>query len=392
MPNWESFVPRFCESVLAPTDPEYWNAFSSLAIVLCGSLGAFYTSRLYPHPSIRQLFMLMVINGVGSFGYHWTGQYGWSKVDAWTMLIFSMISIPLTFESIFFQLTKPVDTDKWESSPRRHSLEAAPEQEAAPVEPVLARKHSLMKKDNSVSSELATQFLEDLDTEVSQSMPALSRGTTAVNKPRPGPALGAIGRTESLTIKVPQDCPPGDSADKTPVSSSTDPHPSPFRVSQRAQSLPSGISQNEKPGHEQEGSNDSTITNGYVRSGYLKSAQLESPLQLPVAVHYTQSVLSLVVTSSNFMAIILDAVQIPLLDWFTVGTLSIALFLVLFTVLWSHRVFLAGHDSGALVKQYIFFLFGLVLASGVCWIVGEAGLCGTAPKVLSKIPLHALWH
>ncbi|KAJ3307729.1 hypothetical protein HDV04_002675 [Boothiomyces sp. JEL0838] len=44
------------------------------------------------------------MNGIGSFGYHLTGEYGWSKIDQWSEFLLAILAIPLAFNELWYKL------------------------------------------------------------------------------------------------------------------------------------------------------------------------------------------------------------------------------------------------------------------------------------------------
>ncbi|KAJ3304796.1 hypothetical protein HDV03_002338 [Kappamyces sp. JEL0829] len=356
MPNWDTATPRYCESILVP-GPEYWNSYTAITMLVIGSFGTFYTSRFYPHPSIRQLFMVMVINGVGSFAFHWTGQYAWSKVDAWTMVVFPMISIPLTIESIVFEYAK-----------RRQRLQ-----------------------DEMCSSVDCSQATLPADT--SENMLRIHRNPESDSLEGSADSLppGSVGSTESgtgklgLRIRTNQDPPNAcNEAETTPVSSSIIPNPPAFfSSSPRPLDAPLVIDIVE----DDQIKVRKSLSKKSARMVEERAGQFRSVGPL----FGIQAVLFFLVTSTNVMSLILNAVQIDNLILF-IGTLLVALNLTMFIVFGSHRTFLEHHPQGKLVKKYVIFFFTLVLFSGICWVTGEGELCTRYPAIMSKIPLHAVWH
>lgn len=94
--NFTSFDHSFCEKQLWHI--EYLNSFSSLFISAIG----FWGFR-FPHssPSITLVYVALFLNGIGSFGYHWTNQIGWGLIDRMTMILISISSIQIGLETVF---------------------------------------------------------------------------------------------------------------------------------------------------------------------------------------------------------------------------------------------------------------------------------------------------
>lgn len=97
MTSWHSVTGEFCES-LEFGKPEYANAFSSLAICMFGFFGLFLSngSELLS----RFIYALIATNSIGSFGYHWTLEFGWGIVDQGSMLIAVVIGNIMLYDEI----------------------------------------------------------------------------------------------------------------------------------------------------------------------------------------------------------------------------------------------------------------------------------------------------
>ena len=103
MTSWHSVTGEFCES-LEFGKPEYANAFSSLAIGMFGFFGLFLSngSELLS----RFIYALIATNSIGSFGYHWTLEFGWGIVDQGSMLIAVVIGNIMLYDEIIITLCR----------------------------------------------------------------------------------------------------------------------------------------------------------------------------------------------------------------------------------------------------------------------------------------------
>ena len=77
----------FCESLLYG-HPEYVNSYTALCILFSGLYGLYNLSNDVNISNIwRLLYSIFIINGIGSFGYHYTNYFIWKFIDEYTMLI-----------------------------------------------------------------------------------------------------------------------------------------------------------------------------------------------------------------------------------------------------------------------------------------------------------------
>jgi len=87
--HWTDADHSFCESRILGM-PEYLNSASSLIIVGFGIYGLL---NIYNDCFADIIYTLLTIVGIGSTGYHWTGNIGWGLLDETPMilLIFGII-------------------------------------------------------------------------------------------------------------------------------------------------------------------------------------------------------------------------------------------------------------------------------------------------------------
>lgn len=91
----------FCESLLySPGTPEYANSFSCVFLLLFGILGCTQTNAKHDSQFVRA-YAMMIVNSVGSFGYHWTGQYGWQLIDECSMILASTTGCSILLDELF---------------------------------------------------------------------------------------------------------------------------------------------------------------------------------------------------------------------------------------------------------------------------------------------------
>lgn len=95
--NLTSIVSTFCEKRLYG-NPEYLSAFSSLFISLIPIYSLKYS--YIQTKLVINIYLLLIITGLTSFGYHWTGWYIFKHLDEipmvlsiWLGLLFSQKSI-----------------------------------------------------------------------------------------------------------------------------------------------------------------------------------------------------------------------------------------------------------------------------------------------------------
>jgi len=81
--KWTTPDHYFCEGKLNGL-PEYYNAFSSLFITYFGLLGLHKTKN---DLIIQIIYSLLIVNGISSFMYHWTGNFGFALYDEYPMII-----------------------------------------------------------------------------------------------------------------------------------------------------------------------------------------------------------------------------------------------------------------------------------------------------------------
>jgi hypothetical protein len=89
--NFLDYDHSFCEATLYGKAPEYINAFTSLFISLVGLIGIKYN-----HHHIYDIYILysaLLLNGIFSFGYHWTNNIGFGHLDRYTMILIAYASI-----------------------------------------------------------------------------------------------------------------------------------------------------------------------------------------------------------------------------------------------------------------------------------------------------------
>jgi len=82
----------FCEGTLY--FPEYINSITSLFLVLSGYIGLFCSKNTNPFGKL--FFASIFVNGIGSFGYHWTNHIGWRYIDEFSMVILSLSAMMST--------------------------------------------------------------------------------------------------------------------------------------------------------------------------------------------------------------------------------------------------------------------------------------------------------
>jgi hypothetical protein len=99
----------FCESVgeILPY-PEIFNSYSSMAMSVFGLIGLLLTLRYKRVHDIRFICGLLVVNGVGSFYYHYTQQIGWALIDELSMMLAVALGLNSMYTMIINSLHLPV--------------------------------------------------------------------------------------------------------------------------------------------------------------------------------------------------------------------------------------------------------------------------------------------
>lgn len=82
--NATTIVNNFCEKRLIG-NPEYLSSFSALIISLIPYIGIKYNKNI--SYGAFNIYILLIITGLTSFGYHWTGWYIFKHLDEIPMLL-----------------------------------------------------------------------------------------------------------------------------------------------------------------------------------------------------------------------------------------------------------------------------------------------------------------
>ena len=89
--NFLDYDHSFCEASLYGKAPEYINSITSLFISIVGFIGIKYNHHhIY---DIYVLYSALLLNGLFSFGYHWTNNIGFGHLDRYTMILIAYSSI-----------------------------------------------------------------------------------------------------------------------------------------------------------------------------------------------------------------------------------------------------------------------------------------------------------
>lgn len=100
---WTDIDHSFCEESLTGL-PEYFNAVSSLFIVLFGLHGLM---NVYNELFIDILYANLTIVGFGSVGYHWYGNIGWGLFDE-TPMILAIFTGIIYADNVHFLMHKSI--------------------------------------------------------------------------------------------------------------------------------------------------------------------------------------------------------------------------------------------------------------------------------------------
>lgn len=91
MVYWSDYIGfDFCEGQYYPNTfglppKELGNTISSLSMTFMGLFGVFMNKS--PNQLIKGIFGLLIVNGIGSIGFHWTRNYGWNMIDTVPMVM-----------------------------------------------------------------------------------------------------------------------------------------------------------------------------------------------------------------------------------------------------------------------------------------------------------------
>jgi len=86
--KWTDFDHNFCEGFIYDM-PEYYNAISSIAMVIFGFIGIFNSFNDFV---IKLMYGILFATGIGSIFYHWFGSIGWALFDEFPMILIVFIS------------------------------------------------------------------------------------------------------------------------------------------------------------------------------------------------------------------------------------------------------------------------------------------------------------
>ena len=85
---WSDIDHSFCESRILGM-PEYLNSITSLFIVFFGTYGLYKSTNII----LDILYNILIILGIGSISYHFTGTIGWGLLDEIPMILSIFIGI-----------------------------------------------------------------------------------------------------------------------------------------------------------------------------------------------------------------------------------------------------------------------------------------------------------
>jgi hypothetical protein len=90
MCDWNASQPTFCEGIISGS-PEYFNSFSSLFLAIFGLYGLLKNNLR--SPVLDLAYSVLIVCSVGSFGFHWTLNRGWSYMDQIPMNLIQLLGI-----------------------------------------------------------------------------------------------------------------------------------------------------------------------------------------------------------------------------------------------------------------------------------------------------------
>jgi hypothetical protein len=95
MSQWNSLSSQwvlyggFCESQINHVSHEYANSFTSLWMCVVSAVGLWHCVSI-KRPGLHMSYSVGIIDGLGSFMYHWTGANGWRLVDTTCQYLVSL--------------------------------------------------------------------------------------------------------------------------------------------------------------------------------------------------------------------------------------------------------------------------------------------------------------
>ena len=102
----------FCESAGETLPfPEIFNSYSSMSMSIFGLIGLVLSLRYKRVYEIRLICGMLIVNGLGSFYYHYTQQIGWAMIDELSMMISVILGLNSMYTLIINSLHLPVSTE-----------------------------------------------------------------------------------------------------------------------------------------------------------------------------------------------------------------------------------------------------------------------------------------
>ncbi|KAI9331834.1 hypothetical protein BDR26DRAFT_869779 [Obelidium mucronatum] len=119
---WTKPTALFCESAITGP-PEYWNTYSSIFIVLVGLYGALFSTPHHGHKAVKHMYCVLSVVGIGSIGYHYTGHWGWSKMDQWGEVVLGLKVLPAIIDLVLYRWFHPVSVVQSKSVSKKQRQE-----------------------------------------------------------------------------------------------------------------------------------------------------------------------------------------------------------------------------------------------------------------------------
>lgn len=99
----------FCESTGHKLPyPEILNSYSSIFISIIGLIGLLLTLKYKRIYEIRFIYGMLMVNGYGSFCYHYTQQIGYAMVDELSMMLGVILGLHTLYNIIINSMHLPV--------------------------------------------------------------------------------------------------------------------------------------------------------------------------------------------------------------------------------------------------------------------------------------------
>lgn len=335
---WNRPTALFCEaSITGP--PEIANSVTALFIFATGLYGSLFSAKYHSHEVIRYLYILLATNGIGSYGFHSSGQYGWAKFDIWSMFLFAMLMVPTTFDIILYHVFHP-------------NPDLAFIKDHLP--PQLSSDEGLdASADNSNESILSKHG--DVSVDIDNFDSPIIGAPKKIGLKRETPML-TIQTATPVSARIHFGTPIYDQIMKTPVTPE--------------------------------------VAIEYIETVLIKFDKWYNVIGSLIRLFFCCASIGIIVWDATTplldenMIIIGNNEFNALMIMFCLILVYVSMNVSVYT---THKQFLADNAQGNLVKSYIQASTAIIIFSASLWIL-EMKMCHTKPEIWSKIPFHAVWH